>query len=208
MRRFLYLSLLLIPASAQTVQFGAIGGVTATNPDPFGNGESKRYWVGPSVEARFLNGKIGVELDAIYRRFGYSYAGKFGPVPPDYQGPSPITTFYVRARGNSWELPLIGKYYFRTQAANWRPFLGTGYSLNMQWWHTDSTTYRENGSAENGRYSSRTDLNIGATAVAGIELKTSHHLKFQPQIRYTRWANHGTQSRSLNQVDVGLSFRF
>jgi hypothetical protein len=44
--------------------------------------------------------------------------------------------------------------------------------------------------------------------VAGVELQNFHRLSFQPQARYTRWANHGSQGTSLNQVDIGLSLRF
>ena len=119
--------------------------VSATDPNAVSTGESKRYMVGPSVEGRFFGAKIGLELDAIYRRLGYSYAGDFGPPPPDYQGPAPITKFYIRSRANSWEMPLIGKYYFRGREERWRPFLGAGFSLRMQWWNTDSTIYRLGG---------------------------------------------------------------
>jgi hypothetical protein len=199
----------VLPAAAQTFQFGVIGGLTATDPDPFGHGESKRYMIGPSVEARFFGGKLGVELSAIYRRFGNSFAGEFGPPPSDYEGPAPVTRFYGRSRANSWEFPLLGKYYFRNSEANWRPFLGAGYSLRMQWWESKSTLYfRGSDEPQNSRTTSESGPDIGAVAVAGVELRKFHRLSFQPQVRYTRWANHSSSGRSLNQVDVGLGIRF
>jgi len=187
---------------------GAIGGFSATDPNAFSTGESKRYMIGPSVEGRFFGAKIGLELDAIYRRLGYSYAGDFGPPPPDYQGPAPITRFYVRSRGNSWEMPLTGKYYFRGREARWRPFLGAGFALRTQWWNTESTIYRSGSStAENNSESHGTGVSIGATAVAGVEIPSYRRLSFQPQVRYTRWSN-DSANRPLNQVDIGLGLRF
>ena len=192
----------------QTIQVGVIGGFSATDPNAVSTGESKRYMVGPSVEGRFFGAKIGLELDAIYRRLGYSYAGDFGPLPPDYQGPAPITKFYIRSRANSWEMPLIGKYYFRSREARWRPFLGAGFSVRTQWWNTDSTIYRLGAiTAENSSESHRTGLSIGATAVAGIEIPSYRRMSLQPQVRYTRWSN-DSANRPLNQVDIGLGLRF
>ena len=43
-----------IHSFAQTVQVGAIGGFSATDPNAFSTGESKRYMIGPSVEGRFF----------------------------------------------------------------------------------------------------------------------------------------------------------
>src|SRR5690606_22565603 len=133
-------------------------------------GESKRYVVGPSVEFRFFRSKIGIELDALYRRFGSSFGGEFGLPPAEYEGPPPVIEFYVRSRTNSWEFPLIGKYYFRDGDARWRPFLGTGYVLQLQWRKTDSTTIHlgEN-TPRNRKERNTTGPDIGATAVAGIE---------------------------------------
>jgi hypothetical protein len=206
-------SSLLIAAAmnigAQTIQVGVVGGIAATDPDAFRDGESKRYAVGPSVEARFLGTKLGVELDAIYRRSGESFAGEFGPPPPEYTGPPPVTRFYVRSRTNSWEFPLIGKYYLRDRSAQWRPFVGTGYVLRLQWRETRSTTVHLGGSApRNDRQSSTTGPDIGATAVAGVELRGIGRVSLQPQVRYTRWSNHSSFNRPLNHVDVGLSIRF
>src|SRR5690242_19911852 len=63
--------------AAQTLQVGALGGVIATSPNAFRDGESKRYVIGPSVELRLFGTKLGIELDALYRRVGDSYASEF-----------------------------------------------------------------------------------------------------------------------------------
>ena len=212
MRTHLIPALLLVGAvnsAAQTVQFGALGGITATDPDAFGRGESKRYVIGPSVEVRFLQGKIGIELDALYRRAGESFAFESGPPPPEYTGPPPVTRFYLRSRTNSWEFPLLGKYYFRSGQDRWRPFLGTGYVLRAQWRKAESTSYVQGESTpRNNTQSASTGPDIGATVIAGVEIKSVARMSFQPQIRYTRWSSHSDFTRPLNHVDIGLGLRF
>ncbi len=195
-------------AIAQTVQVGVLGGVIATEPDPFGNGESKRYLIGPTIELRLLNRKIGIEFDAIYRRFGNSFS--YGPItaPPDYQGPAFPVSASSRSRANSWEFPLLGKYYFRDSEAHWRPFVGMGFSLREQWWTTATSTTYPGNQTTNTTNSSTSGLDVGATIAAGLEWKSRARLSWQPQVRYTRWSNHSTSGRALNQVDFGLGIRF
>ncbi len=165
--------------------------------------------VGPSIEAGFFRDKFGVELDAIYRRFGDSYGGEYGPPPPEYSEPPPLSRSYVRSRTNSWEVPLLGKYYFRAREANWRPFLGTGNVIRLQRRETTSTTYYlGDNTAHNSRNSASTGPDIGAVAVAGVELRGLWRLSFQPQARYTRWGNYSSFGRPLNQVDIGLGYDF
>src|SRR3954471_20262488 len=108
MRKFLFfIAVGSSCAIAQTVQVGVLGGVTATEPDPFGNGESKRYLIGPTIEVRLLNRKIGIEFDGIYRRLGSSFSyGPFTP-PPDYEGPAFPISGSSRSRANSWEFPFL-----------------------------------------------------------------------------------------------------
>lgn len=181
----------------------------ATSPDAFRDGESKRYVVGPSVELRVFGTKIGIELDALYRRAGDSYAGEFGFIPPEYTGPPPVNRYYARSRTNSWEFPMLGKYYFRDRDVLWRPFLGTGYVLRVQTRKTESTSFvLGDNTPRNNQDSSTMGPDIGAAAVAGVELKGIRRFSFQPQVRYTRWSNHSPFSRPLNQVDIAVGIRF
>lgn len=212
MRTLLSTALLMTAAlnvAAQSFEVGAIGGVSVTDPNVYRTGESKRYLIGPSIEARFFDGRVGIELDAIYRRFGESFAAEFGPPPPEYVGPPALTRYYLRTRTNSWEFPLIGKYYFRNRGAHLRPFVGTGYVLGVQWRKLESTTHVVGESSGRKQSESRTyGPGIGAMAVIGAEVGKWNRLSFQPQARYTRWAGSGSYNRVVNQIDVGLGFRF
>ena len=194
---------------SQEIDVGVLGGLTTLDPDRFSSGESKRYFIGPTLEARFFQRRIGVEVSALYRRFGNSLA--FGPLAPpaEYSGPPPISQAYSRFRANSWELPVIGKYYFGDGDSRWRPFLGTGYVMRMQWGEHNATTYFSGNSTPVAtHYKSRIGLVFGGSAVAGVEFRNWRGLSIQPQLRYTRFSEPSGGPGVLNQLDFGFGIRF
>ncbi len=88
--------------AAQSLTFGVKGGAFLT--DPAGRyDQSQRYLVGPSIEVA-LPWRLAVEGSALYSRFGSSLGTG--------------TSLSSRTRGNAWEFPVAGKYYFadRTSA--------------------------------------------------------------------------------------------
>src|SRR4051812_15902078 len=124
-------------ASAQLVSFGVKGGVSLTDPDRY-KGESKRYIVGPSVEVRLPLG-FAVEVDALYRRVGSSFSYIFPTLNPDGTPANMTIANYNRQRGNSWEFPILAKYYFRSRSSAWQPFLATGYAFRATWYESKTT---------------------------------------------------------------------
>ncbi len=109
------------------------------------NDESRRYIVGPSFEAK-LPGNFAVEVDALYSRIGNSFpfSRPLGTNLIVNSGSATldggIVTTAIRNRGNSWEFPVLGKYYFGRRTSNWRPFVSTGYSFRKIW-ITSNATY-------------------------------------------------------------------
>jgi hypothetical protein len=89
--------------------------------------ESRPYLVGPSVEYRLPAG-LAIEVDALYQRIGNTVSFGYGPgvilAGSGYSMLSPILPFISRERGNSWEFPLLGKYYFRPRSEGWSAFRG------------------------------------------------------------------------------------
>jgi hypothetical protein len=81
--------------------------------------ESRPYTVGPSVEFRLPAG-FAIEIDALYRRLGLRDSGLTAFTSYD--------AFTDRWRGNAWEFPLLGKYYFRKRE-RWQPFAGAGMGM-------------------------------------------------------------------------------
>src|SRR5713226_7140586 len=165
-------SLCIGGASAQLVSVGVKGGLSITEPGRY-NDESRRYIVGPSVEFR-LPFRFAAEIDALYTRVGQSYRLLY---PGELSG-TPGTTIDVRTRqrGNSWEFPVLGKYYFTSREHTVQPFVGTGYTLSTTWFHSDVRTSVLSGTAiTNARpdlsNSYRTPFDVGAVVAAGVRVR-------------------------------------
>jgi hypothetical protein len=200
MKYFLLFAVIAVTrlASGQMLSVGAIGGVPVT--DTTGrNDESRPYIVGGSVEVRLPGSGFALEADALYRRvgatnyFGFT-SGLFSSLSVD------------RQRGNSWDFPLLGKYYFRRTSA-WQPFVGSGFAFRTVG-VTDSATVFSNDSvnpvAASGNF--RSPLEVGATVAGGLRLHYGR-MAILPQIRYTRWGGTNNLTRN-NETSFLLGVTF
>lgn len=103
------------PISAQLFSYGVKGGIRTIDVTTGAvSSESKRYIVGPMLDVRLPFG-IGVEVDALYQRFGFT--SQF-----QNSGASDIT----RERANAWEFPVIAKYRLSTPLLH--PYASIGYA--------------------------------------------------------------------------------
>jgi hypothetical protein len=148
---------------------------------------TNRYLIGPAVEVK-LPFDLGVELDALYRRFRYTVAGcKVYPYCSNGR----------RVTGNAWEFPLLAKYRFRSGIV--RPYLDAG----IAW---DAVT---GANADHG-------VVTGFVTGGGLEVRAGH-LHISPEVRYTRWFSqhftntsfeYGILGSNQNQAEflLGLSF--
>lgn len=111
--------LFLLPALAcgQGFSIGAKGGVPLTDifegPGLTGSvpflTATQRFTFGPAAELRLPFG-LGVEVDALYKRFDQTGSG------------GQVTT------GSSWEFPILGKYRFSDSLL--RPYIEAGITFN------------------------------------------------------------------------------
>jgi hypothetical protein len=191
---------------------GVLGGVPLTDTTS-GHDESPRYVVGPTIEMRLPAG-FAVEADALYRRFGNSNGfslsnGSIGFITVAI-GTVAVTnapfiaSFANRERGNAWEFPLLGKYYFRPRTSSWQPFAGTGFAFRTvarHDFHTQAVT-DANGALQTSTFKSdfRTPLEVGAVVAAGLRYRAGR-FAISPQVRYTRW---GGTDNLVNRNEVGL----
>jgi hypothetical protein len=192
-------------ASAQLVSFGAIGGGPFLDQNQGGD-ESRPYIVGPSVEFRLPAGFV-IELDALYRRvgstsgFGLSNIIFVPPLTPPY-----VSSFVSRQRGNYWEFPVLGKYYFRPRSTGWQPFIGTGWALRTAFFHEDinQTVVTADGNSHSDSFKNhfRSEVGVGATFVAGVRFRVGR-IAVIPELRYTYWG-HAIQNSLRNNEAAGL----
>ena len=191
-------------ASAQTVSIGVIGGVSLLDR----HDESRRYIVGPSIEFRLPAG-FAVEVDALYQRLGDS--ARFFNIPPGVNllGVSAENLTNIRQRANSWEFPVLGKYYFR-RASSWQPFLGAGFAFRTIGVHSVTTSPSTDANGVPQTSSTKNDfrlgLNAGVVAAAGVRFHAGH-FAFLPEVRYTRLGGDGELARKNEAAFVlGISF--
>ncbi|HEY4361010.1 MAG TPA: hypothetical protein VGN17_08580 [Bryobacteraceae bacterium] len=174
------------PAQAQLVAVGVKAGVRTTS-DVSGfslqSAESQRYTLGPMVELR-LPLHLGVEFDALYRRFGYTsnFASCCG-------------SSVMRERSNSWEFPIIAKYHLPA----WRvqPFVGVGYAPRTVSGSVVSSGSFLSGMTSNPPTSVYTyyfnqhsgthyPITHGLVVSAGLDLGAKH-FRISPELRYVHW---------------------
>jgi hypothetical protein len=187
---FFFSSVCLI---AQTISFGVKGGGFLTEPAERFD-QSGRYAVGPAVEI-LSPWKVALEVNALYSRFGSALS---------LQGAGS-----GRTRGNSWELPILGKYYFTDRRSTVRPFASSGFSLRKTWFD-DGDRYGSvgrPGERRTGPFDRSSDLGVGAVVSGGASFGV-WKVRIAPEIRYTRWGGDNFPLTNANQVQglVGITF--
>ena len=188
--------------SAQLISVGVLGGVPILGPAAH-NDDSPRYTVGPSVEVKLPAG-FAIEADALYQPIrsnaGPSFAFGFGTLLG--------YSFANHQRGNSWEFPLLGKYYFH-RVAGGQPFAGAGFSFRTI--GINATGYSVTGTGATPVYTPfdshyRSDLAVGAVTAAGLRYKLGR-FAVTPQARYTRWGSGDSLARK-NALGAFLGVTF
>jgi hypothetical protein len=217
MRRYVLFFLVttagLHSAAAQAVSIGVKGGIPLTEATTRQD-ESRPYIVGPSIEVRLPAG-LAIEADALYRRIGNTVSFGYTPganlvIPGNNLLTPVIFPFISRQRGNSWEFPLLGKYYLRPRTSAWQPFFGTGYAFRTVGLHDATTETITDASGASHMLSFKNDyrssLGVGAVFAAGVRFHTGR-FSFLPEVRYTRWGGSDNLIRK-NEAGILLGISF
>jgi len=192
-------------AWGQRLSWGVEGGAVLTEPTRLREEESKRYVVGGTVEYQVWRG-FTAEADFLYRHYGSTARFVFGPSSSFMDGFVSVTD---RARLDVFELPVLGKYYFRNHS-KLQPFVLTGYSFRKVLANTASElTTTHNGVLSRERFdsSSWAPLDVGASFGAGLKWRAGR-VSILPQIRYTRWGSQPSAGLSKQQADVLVGITF
>jgi hypothetical protein len=199
MQYSLLLLICALPMYGQSVSFGIKAGVPVTagltGNDGYGV-EGQRWTAGATVEFK-LPANLSVGVDALYRRFSYSFVNDFG--------------FGADANIGHWEFPVFAKYRFGTIVPPYvaRPFVEAGFAFDRA--HTSGTAESFGGPVCCTTVTtaiSSSQWGAGFLAGGGIEIKAAF-LKIAPEVRYTRWQT-GLFYDGLerNQVEALVGVRF
>lgn len=193
-----FLSGTFLMLHAQPISVGVKGGVLLTDQLRSGVNESRFYTVGPTVEFR-LPRNFAIETGFLYKRIGTSLDFRFQNNRALY-----------RMRGNSFEIPVVGKHYIRPTKA-FAPYLGLGVAMRRTWQTTDSSITGPDNfliGAGNFRTEDLSSFGAGVVGAAGVQFRHGRW-KVSPEFRYTRWSQETQRiPRNPNQVEflVGVSF--
>jgi hypothetical protein len=200
-RKTVLLVLFAYGASAQTFNFGVLGGVrTAGSFTGNLTDESKRYVFGPAAELQ-LPHHFSFEVDGLYRRFGYSDTF----VVPIVPGSLTVT----RERDNSWEFPVLAKYHVPIRRLH--PFAGAGVAPRTISGHAGQSGYTTDfitglpSQPFSRSYKTSYDPTVGMVIAGGVEIGAGR-IRFTPQVRYTWWNARFLDETVRNYGFLGLEF--
>jgi len=210
-------AILCVSACAQTsplfgrLSLGAVGG------DPITGGAfaaTKRYTVGPSAEFRLSN-HFALNFSPQYKRYSSdsSFIYPLEQLTNAVDIPPTITIqSFDQIRRNTWEFPLMLKYYFGSPQRTVRPFIETGYDFAKSWSTNrttsvilDTATFVQTPQNSVSHYSS--PVSVGPSFGAGALIQRGW-IGVSPQFRYTFWEGNSTLGPVRNQVDFLLQIRF
>jgi len=206
----LFAGLFTATAFAQRVSLGVKGGIRLNDDlESGGEGtkvsESKRYTLGPTVEFK-LPHRLSLEIDALYKRLGTSSYSM------DFAGDWGIS----RDRSNSWEFRILAKYRLSRKLP--ATYVSGGYAFRHITGSGTLTAFccinpyggPSNPTLSHSTYSTNYNDSSGLVVGGGVDFK-AWHLRFSPELRYTRWSNkslydygsHGYYAESAqNQAEI------
>jgi len=159
-----------------------------------------RLWRGFAVEGDFLYRRLGSNFD-VNNLPGLSPFGNDGGV---------VVGISDRTRFNVFEIPVLGKYYFRRDSKV-QPFVLTGYTFRNALAESDQKFTIQNSTGNTSTVRSKTSdwtgLDIGASFGAGVRWKVGR-VSVAPEVRYSRWGSHPNIGFKKNQADVLLGITF
>jgi len=209
-------AILCVSACAQTsplfgrLSLGVVGGVPITGG---AFAATKRYTVGPSAEFRLSN-HFALNFSPQYKRYSSdsSFIYPLEQLTNAVDVPPTLTIqSFDQIRRNTWEFPLMLKYYFGSPQRTVRPFIETGYNISKS-----STTIRSNSVILDTATFVRTPQNsvshfsgpvfVGPSFGVGALIQR-RWIGVSPQLRYSLW-DYSTFGRPRGQLDFLLQIRF
>lgn len=171
--------------------------------------DTQSFTAGPSFEIGFKQ-RFGLELSPTWRREGATsfYESNSSAIPTLPPGGLALVSQFTRESGHSWDIPLVGKYYFARKDAKIRPFLGLGASATR---HSGATFVHSQLLTDAGSktyqlfdYASAR-WSFGPVVAGGVAIR-SGRISIVPECRYVR--DNLAYPGPRNRAEAFLGFRF
>ncbi|MBS1827110.1 MAG: outer membrane beta-barrel protein [Acidobacteria bacterium] len=173
-------------------------------------GDGQRYIFGPTFEVG-IRDHFAIEFSPTFRREGATfYSNAFSTVIPGLPvGGVALLSQFNRFTTSTWDLPVLGKYYFGKREARIRPFLGVGVSAARH--NRSAETYSQlqtDGGERRAQAFRNQSVNwgIGPVAGAGVSIR-SGRFSIVPEFRYLRDGKQGYPG-VRDRAEIFLGFRF
>jgi hypothetical protein len=197
--------MLPVTASAQLLTFGVQGGVPAQTP--LGQTDKMPFTLGPTINVHIFRG-LSLESGVLYDRIGRRNDNLAFFFPENS-----VTLGLIDSRASAIEVPLLGKYRFRSLRRGWRPFVTAGPTIRRTSIRSEQLTSVLSGSplgsnASGSGFETRTSQwNVDPAAGAGMDIRAGRfHL--EPEVGYSYWGAGKNSLIRKNQVNFLMGFRF
>lgn len=206
-----------ITGSAQEVSSSV--NTSATTPptvtDTFVESKGAPFTGGGSIRYDFGE-RFGVGADVLYRRGGYNSTISVSEQITDSNSTADLLLItHEETRANLWEIPILGRYYFKDRTSGVRPYVTGGLAMRFATGVssiTDVTDEDQVTDTDLTTIGPANDSTFGGVVGLGFRAADDVGVKVDIEFRYTRWADPifqaGPANSNNNQADVLVAFTF
>ncbi len=189
-----------IPASAESISVGIVGGAPFTDVVNANNQnslaflpKSTNFTIGPSFQVN-LPLSLRLEVDALYRPYSFSATSTVQPPLATSIGP-------INVSGTQWSFPIVAQYRFNTPVV--KPFVEGGLSFDHL---SNLSAAAKNITSGPGTLVQQS--HAGVVLGGGVDVKIPF-VRISGELRYTHQGSADFQAISnLNQAEVLVGVHF
>lgn len=174
---------------------------------PFTGGGSIRY---------DFSEPFGVGADLLYRRGGYNSTITISEQVTDSNSSADLLlSTYQETRAHLWDVPILGRYYFKDRASHVRPYVTGGLAMRFATGVSSVTNVTDDDQVTDTDLTTvgpANDSTLGGVFGLGFRAADDVGIKVDVEFRYTRWSDpifqSGPANSNNNQADILVAFTF
>jgi outer membrane protein W len=174
---------------------------------PFTGGGSIRY---------DFSERIGAGADLLYRRGGYNSTITISEQITDSNSSADLLlSTYQETRAHLWDIPILGRYYFKDRSSHVRPYVTGGLAMRFATGVSSVTNITDDDQVTDTDLTTigpANDATLGGVIGLGFRAADDVGVKVDVEFRYTRWADpifqSGPANSNSNQADILVALTF